>query len=1198
MKCFFFGCLILISVIGIPSGFAQTPNNSEIGQQWQLPQGATARFGKGTINAITYSPDGTRFAVASGIGIWVYDANTDEPLALLAGHTNRVSSLAYSPNGQMLASGSRDNTVRLWDTNTGQPKFTLSGHSDLVTAVVYSPDGATLASGSRDNTVRLWDTNAGTLKATFAEHTHWVNTVAYSPDGSTLVSAGEDTTIRLWDPDTGEQHLQLTQHTGRVPTIAYSPDGATLASGSKDTTIRLWDTRTGALKNTLTGHTAEVVSIAYSPDGATLASGSKDTTIRLWDTRTGALKNTLIPASAGAGVEVTSVAYSPDGATLASADSDNILNVWDAATGIPRNTLTGHTGGIRSIMYSPDGTTVVSASEDKRVRLWDVATGHSKTIPENSVSGDLSADVRSITYSPDGRTLASVGGSDNTVQLWDANTGQVKATLAGHTYSAFNNTFRDIVHLKATLAGHTSWIVSVVYSPDGRTLASAGGYGDKTVRLWNVANGQPTAILTGHTSWINAVTYSPDGSTVAGAGGYGDNTVRLWDANTGRLKATLVGHTSWINAVAYSPDGTTLASGSEDTTVRLWDANTGHPTATLIGHTYEVRSLTYAPNGTTLASGDAQEVRLWDAATGYPITSLIGPAHGARSLAYSPDSTTLASGGEDGTVLLWNVPMLRSEAQQLQQDISEFQEEDTDALTTEKEGLVRLIYFLPSDRVPQPDIDTTLDRVIKDVQLFYARQLKSHGFNTKTFTFETETTGAAVVHHINGEFPDTYYHDNPYHKVFEEIQNRFDTSKNIHLIFLDMGGEMLGENVCGLGGAHGEGGGMAVIPAAGECFSFRIVAHELGHALGLYHDFREPNLMSGGIGYFGRLTKCNAEFLDVHPLFNPSIETGETPPVSNTPATVQMSTAVASSSGTVRLGFEVSDADGLYQANLLTYATLDDPLPGFKLLDCKSLNPLENNTGDTITTEFVTSALDTVFLQVIDVHGSRRSTRFEVRTGPNVDVNADGVINIQDLVLVAASFGQSGASNRADVNGDKVVNIADLVLVAGALGGTAAAPAAWEHGPPVSASIRWTGGVNNTPTRPEVQAWLTQAKQLALTDAASQRGILVLERLLAALPPQKTALLPNYPNPFNPETWIPYQLSHSGEVTVRIYAATGNVVRTLALGHQDAGEYKNRGQAAYWDGRNDFGETVASGLYFYTLTAGDFSATRKMLILK
>ena len=201
------------------------------------------------------------------------------------------------------------------------------------------------------------------------------------------------------------------------------------------------------------------------------------------------------------------------------------------------------------------------------------------------------------------------------------------------------------------------------------------------------------------------------------------------------------------------------------------------------------------------------------------------------------------------------------------------------------------------------------------------------------------------------------------------------------------------------------------------------------------------------------------------------------------------------------------------------------------------------------------------------------------------DVNGDDIVNIQDLVLVAANLGQTG-QNKADVNGDSVVNIQDLVLVAGALGNTAAAP-----------SLLLPDTLEML-TSADVRLWLAQAQQLGFTDATSQRGVLFLEQLLAVLIPKETALLANYPNPFNPETWIPYQLAKDTEVSLTIYAVDGQVVRTLTLGHQPAGMYQSRSRAAYWDGRNAFGEPVASGVYFYTLTAGDFTATRKMLIRK
>ena len=200
------------------------------------------------------------------------------------------------------------------------------------------------------------------------------------------------------------------------------------------------------------------------------------------------------------------------------------------------------------------------------------------------------------------------------------------------------------------------------------------------------------------------------------------------------------------------------------------------------------------------------------------------------------------------------------------------------------------------------------------------------------------------------------------------------------------------------------------------------------------------------------------------------------------------------------------------------------------------------------------------------------------------DVNGDGTVNILDLVSIASSFGQTGET-AADLNGDGAVNIQDLVLAAGAIGNDAAAPALHTE------SIGML-------TSAEVKQWLSQAQQLALADLTSQRGILFLEQLLAAMVPKETLLLANYPNPFNPETWIPYQLSKPAAVMITIYAANGHIIRQLTLGHQPAGAYQSRSRAAYWDGRNSVGEPVASGVYFYTLTAGDFSATRKMLIRK
>ena len=276
--------LLILFVLFSPSASAQDYT------QWGLPEGATARLGKGSINEIHFSPDGTRLAVAISIGIWLYDTMTYQEVALLTGHTDDVRSVVFSPDGRTLASGNRDKTVRLWDAMTGEHKRTFTGHKNSVNSVSFSPDGKTLASGSgnglskeTDSTVRLWDAVTGEHKGTLTGHTGWVNSIAFSPDGRTLTSGSRDNTIRLWNAVTGEQKRTLTGHTDPFNSIALSLDGQTLASGSEDNTIRLWDAVTGKQKQTLTGHTSSVSSVSFSPDGGTLASGSGDGTVLLWN---------------------------------------------------------------------------------------------------------------------------------------------------------------------------------------------------------------------------------------------------------------------------------------------------------------------------------------------------------------------------------------------------------------------------------------------------------------------------------------------------------------------------------------------------------------------------------------------------------------------------------------------------------------------------------------------------------------------------------------------------------------------------------------------------------------------------------------------------------------------------------------------------------------------------------------------------
>ncbi|MBD2678357.1 MULTISPECIES: AAA family ATPase [Nostoc] len=580
----------------------------------------------------------------------------------LEGHSSSVLSVAFSPDGKTLASGSNDKTIKLWDVSTGKAIKTLTGHSSRVYSVVFSPDGKTLASGSNDNTIKLWDVSTGKAIKTLTGHSSRVYSVVFSPDGKTLASGSYDKTIKLWDVSTGKAIKTLTGHSSSGYSVVFSPDGKTLASGSYDKTIKLWDVSTGKAIKILTGHSSKVWGVVFSPDGKTLASGSDDKTIKLWDVSTGKTIKTL----SGHSSSVLSVVFSPDGKTLASGSDDNTIKLWGISTGKTIKTLSGHSSLVWGVVFSPDGKTLASGSYDKTIKLWGVSTGKTiKTLTGHSSSG------YSVVFSPDGKTLAS-GSYDKTIKLWDVSTGKAIKILTGHSSTVWGVVFSadgktlasgsddktiklwDVSTGKAikTLTGHSSSVLSVVFSPDGKTLAS--GSDDNTIKLWDVSTGKAIKTLTGHSSRVYSVVFSPDGKTLAS--GSNDNTIKLWDVSTGKAIKTLTGHSSLVLSVVFSPDGKTLASGSNDNTIKLWDVSMGKAIKTLTGHSSLVWGVVFSPDGKTLASGSYDKtIKLWDVSTGKAIKTLTGHSNRVYSVVFSSDGKTLASGSDDNTVILWDL---------------------------------------------------------------------------------------------------------------------------------------------------------------------------------------------------------------------------------------------------------------------------------------------------------------------------------------------------------------------------------------------------------------------------------------------------------------------------------------------------------------------------------------------------------------
>jgi uncharacterized delta-60 repeat protein len=528
-------------------------------------------------------------------------------------------------------------------------------HNDSVNAVAFSPDGKTLATGSYDNTARLWDVETGKqLKR--LEHDGSVNIVAFSTDGKTLATGSSDNTSCTWDVKTGEL-LQRLKQDGSVIDVAFSPDGKILAIGSWDNTAWLWDVQTGKELQRLE-HDDYVIDVAFSQDGKTLATGSYDNTARLWDVQTGKelyrLKHNI---------RLYAVAFSTDGNEIATASGGTVGGgtacIWDVQTGKELQRLE-HSSIVYSVAFNPDNKILATGSDDMTARLWDVRTGKElqRLKFDNAVS--------SVAFAPDGKTLAIVSG--NTALLWDVQTGKELKRAEHDDWVKAVALSLDGKTL-ATASGKTAWlwgirigkelqrlehddtIYSMAFAPDGKIFAT--GSWDYTARLWDVRTGKELQRME-HDNTVYEVAFSPNGKTLATRSRF-NNTIRLWDVKTGkelqRLKHdNLVPPFSLlINSMVFSPDGKILATGSDDNTSRLWDVQTGKQSQRL-QHGDPVEAMAFSPDGTTLATVSGHVVRLWNVLKAKELKRI----DNAGDLAFSPDGKILATVSGD-IVRLWNV---------------------------------------------------------------------------------------------------------------------------------------------------------------------------------------------------------------------------------------------------------------------------------------------------------------------------------------------------------------------------------------------------------------------------------------------------------------------------------------------------------------------------------------------------------------
>ncbi len=582
----------------------------------------------------------------------------------LEGHTDSIWDVSFSPDSQIIASASKDNTVKLWQPD-GSLLATLVGHQDSVTSIAFHPNSQTLASSSRDGTVRLWQSDGQPLNQ-FSAHNGYVYRVKFSSDGQYLVSSGGDGTVKIWTI-AGQLVQTLRSNGSRVLYADFSPDAQLVAAAMEDKTVNLWDWQSGRLLKSLHSHTDQINYLAFNPKGDWLATASDDETVKLWQLDPGSQADYQLQRTLRGSDGFMSVKFSPDGKLIAAGGHNNEIRIWQH-DGKLHLRLQGHSDAVSGISFHHNGITLASSSRDKTVKLWDLR-GTSRTILRGHTDR-----VTDVAFSPDGNFLASAS-RDQTVKLWTSD-GKLRQTFAGHTgyveRVAFSpdgeliasasrdqtvKIWRTDGQLLKTLGRHQDRVIDVTWSQDGQRLASASR--DHRIYIWS-RTGEWQETLRGHTDRVNSVAFSFDGKILASASD--DKTVKLWYADEqgsflSRLPRTLPGHRNWVIDVSFTPDGERIASGSYDNTVIFWSLS-GELLQVLKGNTDSVDRLSFAPispEGEFLATVNwDNQLKLWrDDDT--LLQSLKGHQERITSVSWRSDGKAIATGSDDMSVIIWNL---------------------------------------------------------------------------------------------------------------------------------------------------------------------------------------------------------------------------------------------------------------------------------------------------------------------------------------------------------------------------------------------------------------------------------------------------------------------------------------------------------------------------------------------------------------
>ena len=1098
----------------------------------------------------------------------------------LLDHDGGVRTVEFSPvNASLIASAGESHIIKRWNLRNNTVK-TFRGHTGIVNSIAFSPNGKLLASVSDDRTIKLWNVHNQKNVATLRQGTQF-RSVAFSPDGNLLATGGW-MHVKLWDVGRRTEIATLL-HDRFIQTVSFSHDGQLLAAGDASDgrgTVKVWDVKSRQVVATLEDDLVVVRSVTFSPDDRYLASSHYNGEVKVWDVSTWEHLRTIPQAGD------YDIAFSPDGKMIVGTGNESV-NLWWVEDGTNVAQLPGPTGWMHPVDFSHDGTSLAVGAEDGIIRIWRINT----SFEENSNGGIQILHIDTYFQQlpianpangndiPDPIPLPAVVREffklDPYYEQWINVRGlPVIASARVNPYA-----LKETAWLIEKTIGHRSDLLRTMVSNKARFAVIP--YTDVITEIPEYRD-QPT---------LDFVVYH-----VRGVGGSEGATVSASEESILNYPGTTETFNKGFSLVIHE-----IAHG-----IHLLALNSLDPTFDeRLRVTYEAAMRKGLWQGTYAASNRREYWAEGTHAWFFPNSSVDRQSHFGNTRSalkeYDPELVTLLTEVYGDREWRYTPVVTRTHLPHLQgfnpQDSPTFQwwpgltalEQQMSDPNSDGDGRwVDLKPYTPSE-IPQliqtkpirefsttifvnlTETDLLLYEVDTDGTEYLTWRLtpgNSHGPSTRInqvllikdadgnniAAFQAiEKTGRALI----GTPPDKTDQTEQNESVIADLSIEKITGPWLW---------MIAPTEAGQGGANSIN-----VDSLAEVSNGAVTEMDVAT-----NGASEGNAVGNLVWTIGEISPTGGN--NVTNLINEiGLGRGDVDDHSSY-ALITLESATTQSNVTMRAGSD--DAIKIWLNGEVVH---NNPIDrGAE--DFQDKFTVDLKQGDNLLLVKVSDLFGwwSMFVGIdTDVNAV-----YKPPTDPIVseDVNGDGIVNILDLVSVSANFGKTG-ENSADVNGDGIVNIVDLVKVAAAMGAGAAAPSAHPQTPEIL-------------TATDVRHWLTQAQHVDLTDATSQRGILMLQQLLAALIPKETSLLTNYPNPFNPETWIPYQLSEPAEVVLHIYAVDGRLIRTLALGHQSAGMYHSKERAAYWNGRNQQGEPVASGVYFYTLTSGDFTATGKMLIRK